>query len=381
MHLPTRLIHDVRAKDFSHYNHTTPEKSVISPIYLSTTFERGSSGTDFPGGYIYGRYDNPNRHILEEKLADMEKGSACISFASGMAAATAVFQSLQSGDHILLPDDTYFVVRQVLDVLFSRFGITYTLVDMTNPASLSSAIQPSTKLIWIETPSNPLLKITDIEAVEKIAKEHNCITVVDNTWPTPYYTQPILMGADIVLHSTTKYLGGHCDLIGGGLVFKEKNEKYELIRNIQKLGGAIPSPYDCWMLCRSLNTFSARMPIHAGNAQQLAQYLEQHPSVEKVFYPGLTSHPQHAIAQKQMKNGFGGMISILIKGDQQKALNIAGKLKYFKHATSLGGVESLVEHRKSIEGVTSKTPDNLLRISVGIEHIDDLIKDWEQALG
>jgi cystathionine gamma-synthase len=373
MNLSTRLIHE--------NNIENKEQAVVAPLYLSTTFERGPSGTDFPGRYIYGRYDNPNRHILEGKLADMEDGAACISFASGMAAATAVFQSLQSGDHILLPDDTYFVVRQVLDVLFSRFGITYTLVDMTIPASLSSAIQPSTKLIWIETPSNPLLKITDIEAVVKIAKEHNCTTVVDNTWPTPYFTQPILLGADIILHSTTKYLGGHCDLIGGALVFKQKDAQYVLIRNIQKLGGAIPSPYDCWMLCRSLSTFSARMPIHSNNATQLAQYLEQHPSVEKVFYPGLTSHPQHAIAQKQMKNGFGGMISILIKGDQQKSLHIAGKLKFFKHATSLGGVESLVEHRKSIEGVKSKTPDNLLRISVGIEHIDDLIKDWAQALG
>ena len=380
MDLSTRMIHDVRAKNLSPNTHPTPERSVITPLYMSTTFERGASGTDFPGGYIYGRYDNPNRYILEEKLADMENGAACISFASGMAAATAVFHSLQSGDHILLPDDTYFVVRQVLDVLFSRFGITYTLVDMTNPASLSSAIQPSTKLIWIETPSNPLLKITDIEAVVKIAKEHNCITVVDNTWPTPYFTQPIALGADIVLHSTTKYLGGHCDLIGGALVFRQKDAQYELIKNIQKLGGAIPSPYDCWMLCRSLSTFSARMPIHSHNAMQLAQYLEQHPAIEKVFYPGLPSHPQHSIAQKQMKGGYGGMISILIKGNQSKALQIAGKLQLFKHATSLGGVESLVEHRKSIEGVHSKTPENLLRISVGIEQINDLIEDWQNAL-
>ncbi|MFN9109565.1 MAG: trans-sulfuration enzyme family protein [Bacteroidota bacterium] len=373
MNLSTRLIHD--------NNIENKEQAVVPPLFLSTTFERGASGADFPGGYIYGRYDNPNRHILEEKLADMEKGANCVSFSSGMAAATAVFQSLQSGDHILLPDDTYFVVRQVLDVLFSRFGITYTLVDMTRPDSLPSAIRPSTKLIWIETPSNPLLKVTDIEAIVKFAKQHNYTTVVDNTWPTPYFTQPIALGADIVLHSTTKYLGGHCDLIGGALVFKKKDAQYELIRNIQKLGGAIPSPYDCWMLCRSLSTFPARMHIHSNNAMQLAQYLEQHPMIEKVFYPGLPSHPQHTIAQKQMKGGYGGMISILIKGNQQKALNIAGKLKFFKHATSLGGVESLVEHRKSIEGVNSKTPDNLLRISVGIEHIDDLIKDWEQALG
>jgi cystathionine gamma-synthase len=372
MDLSTRLIHE--------HNIENKEKAVVPPLFASTTFERGESGTDFPGGYIYSRYNNPNRQSLEEKIAAMEEGAACISFASGMAAANAIFQSLQSGDHILMPDDTYFAVKHLLDLVFSRVGISYTAVDMTKPENVIAQIRKETKLIWIETPSNPLLKITDITAIAEIAKQHHCITVVDNTWPTPYFTNPLKLGADIVLHSTTKYLGGHCDILGGALVFHEPNEKYQLIRDLQRLGGAVPSPHDCWMLCRSLNTFIARMQLHANNAMQLAQYLEQHPVIEKVLYPGRPSHPQHSIASKQMNGGYGGMMSVMIKGGREQALSVAGKLKYFKHATSLGGVESLVEHRQSIEGVTSKTPDNLLRISVGIEHINDLINDWEQAL-
>jgi cystathionine gamma-synthase len=214
----------------------------------------------------------------------------------------------------------------------------------------------------------------------KIAQENNCITVVDNTWPTPYFTKPLKSGADIVLHSATKYLGGHCDILGGALVFRNQNEKYQFIRDLQRLGGAVPSPHDCWMLCRSLSTFAARMPIHARNAMQLAEFLEQHDTIEKVFYPGLPSHPQYDIARQQMKDGYGGMMAVLIKGDREKSLSIAGKLKYFKHATSLGGVESLVEHRQSIEGIHTTTPDNLLRVSVGIEFIGDLIEDWNNAL-
>jgi cystathionine gamma-synthase len=372
MNLSTQLIHK--------NNIENKERAVVPPLFMSTTFERGASGKDFPGGYIYSRYDNPNRQLLEEKLTMMEEGAGCISFASGMAAATAVFQTLKSGDHLLLPDDTYFAVRNLLDILFSRFGITYTLVDMTIPEKIIEYIQPNTRLIWIETPSNPLLKITDIEKITQIAKAHRCISVVDNTWPTPYFTKPLVLGADIVLHSTTKYLGGHCDIIGGALIVKQKDATYHLLKDIQKLGGAVPSPYDCWMLCRSLSTFNARMQIHSANAMALATFLEQHPHIEKVFYPGLASHPQHPIAAKQMKGGYGGMLSILIKGDQQETMNVAGKLSLFKHATSLGGVESLVEHRKSIEGDSSTSPENLLRISVGIENIHDLIADWKKAL-
>ncbi len=372
MELPTRIIHEHNVKDNS--------GAVIAPIVLSTTFERAEDGISYPEGYIYSRYDNPNRRSLESKLAMMENGKACVSFSSGLAAATAVFQSLKTGDHILLPDDAYFSLYNILDKLFSGFGLTYTKVDMTDLNKLQSSIQPNTKLIWMETPSNPLIKVTDIEAVVAIAKQHNCFTVADNTWATPFYTQPLEMGIDIVMHSTTKYLGGHSDILGGALIFKETNERYEFILNVQKYGGAVPSPYDCWLLCRSLTTFIARMPIHSNNAMQLAQYLETHQKIEKVLYPGLPSHPQHLIAQKQMKNGYSGMLSILVKGGETAALKIAGALKLFTHATSLGGVESLIEHRKSTEGPTSLTPENLLRISVGIENANDLIADFENAL-
>ncbi len=372
MEFATRIIHEDNIKDTS--------GAVMSPIILSTTFERGEDGISYPGGYFYSRYDNPNRHALESKLAKMENGAACVSFASGLAAATNVFQSLKSGDHIIIPDDTYFSIRSILDQMFGAFGISYTLVDMTDHTGVEKAIQSNTVLIWIETPSNPSLKITDIEAIVSIAKKHNCFTVADNTWATPFYTKPTDLGVDITLHSTTKYLGGHSDILGGALIFKETNERYERIRAFQKLGGAVPSPYDCWLLCRSLTTFVARMPIHSNNAMQLASYLEAHPKIERVLYPGLSSHPQHSVAAKQMQQGYGGMLSILVKGDRGAALQLAGELKLFTHATSLGGVESLIEHRKSIEGDASPTADNLLRISVGIEDIKDLTEDFKQAL-
>ena len=372
MELSTKLIHES--------NVTHESGAVTPPLVLSTTFERTEDGISYPQDYVYSRYDNPNRHSLESKLAIMENGAACISFSSGLAAATAVFQSLKTDNHILMPDDAYFSMYNILDHLFKNFGLSYTKIDMTDLQKMQSAIQSNTKLIWMETPSNPSLKVTDIEAVVAIAKQYNCFTVVDNTWATPFYTQPLEYDVDIVLHSTTKYLGGHSDILGGALMFKETNERYEFIRNVQKYGGAVPSPFDCWLLCRSLTTFHARMAIHSANAMQLAQYLETHPKIEHVVYPGLLSHPQHTIAKKQMKNGYSGMLSILVKGERKDVLQLAGNLKLFAHATSLGGVESLVEHRKSVEGDASLTPDNLLRVSVGIEDVNDLNKDFEQAL-
>ncbi len=372
MELSTRIIHEDNVKDNS--------GAVIAPIVLSTTFERAEDGISYPEGYIYSRYDNPNRRSLESKLAMMENGKACVSFSSGLAAATAVFQSLKTGDHIILPDDAYFSLYNILDKLFAGFGLTYSKVDMTDLNKLQSSIQPNTKLIWMETPSNPLIKVTDIAAVVAIAKKHHCFTVADNTWATPFYTQPLELGVDIVMHSTTKYFGGHSDILGGALIFKETNEQFEFILNVQKYGGAVPSPYDCWLLCRSLTTFSARMPIHSNNAMQLAKYLETHSKIERVLYPGLESHPQHIISKKQMKNGYGGMLSVLVKGNREDALKLAASLQLFAHATSLGGVESLIEHRKSVEGDASATPDNLLRVSVGIEDAKDLIADFEQAL-
>ncbi len=372
MKLATKIIHEDNVKHES--------GAVMSPIIMSTTFERGDDQVSFPNGYIYSRYDNPNRHALETKLMKMEQGVACLSFASGLAASVAVFQSLKSGDHVVLPDDTYFAIRRILDTLFVDFGLTFSLVDMCDLEAVSNAIQSNTKLIWMETPSNPLIKVTDIAAIVEIAQKHHCFTVADNTWATPYYTQPCMFGVDIVLHSTTKYLGGHSDILGGALVFKEVNEKYEFIKSHQRYSGSVPSPFDCWLLCRSLSTFTARMAIHSSNAMQLGTYLETRPQIEQVLYPGLTSHPQHSIAAKQMIGGFSGMMSVLVKGGRAEALAICKNLKLFTHATSLGGVESLIEHRKSVESIDSNTPDNLLRISVGIEAIEDLINDFEQAL-
>jgi len=372
MHLSTKLIHK--------HNVAHESASVISPMVLSTTFERGENGLDYPGGYLYSRYDNPNRRSLEEKLAELEQGATAISFSSGLAAVNALFQTLQPGDHVLIQDDIYFSVRSLLDQVFTDVQISYTVVDMTNTENIERAIFPHTRMLWIETPSNPSLKITDIAAAAAIARDKNLTVVADNTWSTPYCTNPLLIGADIVLHSTTKYLGGHSDLLGGVLVCKNMNPHTEKLRTIQKLGGAVPSAFDCWLLCRSLNTFSARMEIHCRNGQALASYLESRKEIEKVYYPGLPSHPQHPIATKQMHNGYSGMLSILVKGDQNTSLLLANKLQLFKHATSLGGVESLIEHRKSVEGPLSPTPENLLRISVGIENIDDLINDFAQAL-
>ena len=372
LHPETQAIH------VGHFNDSS--RAVMPPIVLSTTFERGEDGLSFPSGYIYSRYDTPNRHALEEKLANLENGATAISFASGLTAAMAVFQSLGSGTHLILPDDIYFGVRNIIAKLYPHWGLTYSLVDMTDLEAVVQAITPQTKLIWTETPSNPQLKITDIQEIVKIAKANHLLTVCDNTWGTPYFQKPLDLGIDIVHHSTTKYIGGHSDVLGGALIFKEMSPISEFVRSYQTVGGAVPSPFDCWLLCRSLATFHARMPIHAANAMQLALYLEQHPKIVKVMYPGLKNNEYHEVAKRQMNKGFGGMLSILVKGGQAEALSVASKLKIFKHATSLGGVESLIEHRKSIEGEASQSPENLLRVSVGLEHIDDLISDFEQAL-
>ena len=354
---------------------------VVPPLVLSTTFERGSDGLSYPGGFMYSRYDNPNRQTLETKLALLENGAEAVTFASGLAAVMALFHALGPGSHIILPDDAYFGARGILEKLYAPWGLTFSCVDMTDAAAVEAAIQTNTRLIWIETPSNPQLKITDIAAMVQIARPKGIITGCDNTWATPYFQKPLDLGVDVSMHSTTKYLGGHSDLLGGVLVFREKNALSDFVRVYQQTGGAVPSPFDCWLLSRSLATFVARMPIHAHNAMRLAEYLSAHPKIEKVLYPGLASDSNHDVAKKQMRGGFGGMLSVLVVGGQPDALAVAGKLQLFKHATSLGGVESLIEHRRSVEGPTSSAPFNLLRVSVGIEAIEDLINDFGQALG
>ncbi|MEZ2336765.1 PLP-dependent aspartate aminotransferase family protein [Mucilaginibacter sp. RCC_168] len=370
MKIETIAIHAGNKKDES-------SKAVIQPIILSTTFERGIDG-DFPGGHIYSRSSNPNRASLENVLAQLENGVDAASFSSGNAAGMSVFQSLPAGTHIIAPDDMYHGLRNQLKNLFAGI-LTFDFIDVNDAELLLQHIKPETGLIWLETPSNPLLKITDIKKVVAIAKARGIKVVCDNTFATPICQQPLALGADLVMHSATKYFGGHSDLMGGALITAEKNEWWQKIRQVQEMGGAIPSPTDCYYLARSIKTLPYRVKGHVQNAQLLAEFLEQHPMVERVMYPGLPSHPQHTIAKEQML-AFGGMLSFIIKGDENDTHNIINKLNLFTRATSLGGVESLMEHRATVEGPDTKTPRNLLRVSVGLEHIDDLIADLEQAL-
>jgi len=362
-----------------------PENSygaVSQPIILSTTFERDQNGGFPEGRDIYARASNPNRQALEGKLAALENGKSAACFSSGQAATMSIFHALGHGSHVILPDDIYYGTKVLIDNLYQSWGLTCTSVDMTDLAEIEKAIKNETKLIWMETPSNPQLKITDIEGVVQIARKKGILTACDNTWATPYFTSPFDFGADLIMHSTTKYLSGHSDILGGCIIASENTPEgvFQKVRDFQTLGGAVPSSFDTWLLNRSLATFFVRMPVHASNAVKLAEFFEHHAAIEKVYYPGLATDPGHVIAKKQMKNGFGGMLSVLIKGDEVNTLKVASKLKIFKHATSLGGVESLVDHRRTAEGTHSVSPPNLLRISVGIESIEDLIEDFKQAL-
>ncbi len=351
--------------------------AVSVPITLSTNFEREADGS-YQHGYIYSRLDNPNRQQLEKSMCELESGHVAIAFSSGMAATSAIFQTLEPGDHVLLPDDAYYSTKDLMVELFGKWGINMSPVNMSVIDEVKSAITNRTKLVWLETPSNPQLRISDITAIADLAHAIGAKCAVDNTWSTPIGQNPLLLGADMVMHSTTKYLGGHGDVLGGAVVLKD-DELEELLRKSQQVSGAVPSPFDCWLICRGIKTLHTRFKAQMETAEKLATYLEGHKEIETVHYPGLTSHAQHDVAKKQMR-GFGAMLSVQVKGGAERALAVTGKLELFTTATSLGGVESLVEHRKSIEGEESSTPDNLLRVSVGLEHVDDLIEDWEIAL-
>ena len=357
------------------YSHATGD--VTSPISLSTTYIRDRQG-GYPGGHMYSRVSNPNRSALEAVLTALEHGADAAAFSSGNTAGMTVFQALKPGSHIIAPDDMYWGFKKQLQSIFAD-TLQFDFVDLTDLSNIESHIKSNTAMIWIETPSNPLLKITDIEAVASITKKHGLILACDSTFASPCLQNPIDLGADIVMHSTTKYIGGHSDVLGGALITATKNEFWEKIKNIQQIGGAVSAPFDCFLLLRSIKTLPYRMRGHSANGLALAQYLEKHPQVEAVYYPGLPSHPQHEIAKKQM-SGFGGMLSILVKGDVDKARDVANSCILFTQATSLGGVESLLEHRYSVEGPDTKTPQNLIRISVGLENIDDLIEDINIAL-
>jgi cystathionine gamma-synthase len=351
---------------------------VTSPINLSTTFLRNEEG-GYSGGHMYSRVSNPNRSNLEKTIADLEHGVEACAFSSGNTAGMSLFQALKPGSHIIAPDDMYWGFKKQLMSIFSD-TLEFDFIDLTDLSLVTSFIKDNTVLIWIETPSNPLLKVTDISAVSAIAKQHNLVLACDSTFASPCLQHPIDFGADIVMHSSTKYIGGHSDVLGGILVTAQKDALWDAIRNVQQIGGAVPSPFDCFLLLRSIKTLPYRMRGHSENGMALATYLEQHQQIEAVYYPGLTSHPQHEIAKKQMSS-FGGMMSILVKGGAEEAKKVVNTVKIFAQATSLGGVESLIEHRASVEGPDTKTPQNLIRISVGLEHIDDLIDDLNQALG
>ena len=371
MNLETLAIHAGQAPD-------PASGAVVPPIVLSTTFERAADGS-FPSGYIYTRSGNPNRTALEECLTALEGGAACAAFGSGLAAAMAVFQALAPGDHVIVPDDAYHGVSRLVREIMAPWGLQASVVDMTNLDAVRAALRPNTRLVWVETPSNPLLKISDIAALAAIAHEAGARCAVDNTWATPVLQQPLLLGADLALHATTKYLGGHSDVLGGAIVARESDAFFERVRFIQGNGGAVPSPFDCWLILRGIRSLAYRMRGHAENAARVADFLSTQPAIERVHYPGLASHPGHAVAARQMRSG-GGMLSVEVRGGEPAAMALAARVRLFTRATSLGGVESLIEHRASVEGPESRTPPGLLRISVGLEHPDDLIDDLRQAL-
>ena len=352
--------------------------AVTEAIHLSTTFERDADG-GYSRGFLYSRNHNPNRNALEAALAALEGGSGSAAFSSGLAAVTAIFQGLAPNDHVIAPSDIYHGTANVLKHLFAKWGVTASFIDMTNLDTVRHALTPQTKIVWIETPSNPLLQCVDIAAIAEIAHAHGARAIADNTFASPVLQQPLALGCDMVMHATTKYLGGRSDVLGGAVITRLDDDHFAQLRTAQLFGGAVPSPFDCWLVMRSLPTLPYRMQAHCANAGKVAEFLAQHDKVSVVHYPGLQSNPFHALAARQM-SGFGGMLSFEVKGGKDAAMALAANVEIFTRATSLGGVESLIEHRASIEGPDTKTPQGLLRVSVGLEHADDLIDDLALAL-
>ena len=352
--------------------------AVVPPIHLSTTFERDSDGS-YGRGYIYSRNENPTRGHFEEVIARLEGGVEGLAFSSGMAASAAILQALRPGDHVILASDLYYGMRRLVKTVFLDWEIDCDEVDVTDSAALERALRKRTKIVWVETPSNPLLNLIDLKAVADVAHKGGALVAVDNSWATPVLQRPISFGADIVVHSVTKYLAGHSDVLGGAVVFAEHSDFSERVRHIQIAAGAVMDPFSAWLSLRGMRSLSARLRVQCENARQVAAFLNNHLSVEKTNFPGLPSHPGHQIALRQMRD-FGGMMSIEVAGDRERALQIAGRTQIFKRATSLGGTESLIEHRASLEGDSGTVPENLLRLSIGLEDPDDLISDLSRAL-
>lgn len=358
--------------------------ATIVPIYQTSTFTQQQVGQH--KGYEYSRVSNPTRTALDTCLAALEGGRYGLSFASGLAAEHAILSTLAPGDHVVSPEDMYGGTYRLFKTIFEPLNIQFTYTDFTDLSKVKNALRPNTRLVWIETPTNPLLKIFDIEAIANLARGTGALVVVDNTFASPYFQKPLALGADVVVHSTTKYINGHSDLIGGAIVLNNE-ELHQKIFHIQKSVGAVPSPFDSWLTLRGLKTLAVRMRQHEANAFKIAEYLVGHPNVEDVFFPGLTQHPGHAVAKQQM-SGFGGLVTFRIRGALPQANAFFRKLRIFQLADSLGGVESLANYSALMThesyppdlrlriGVT----DNLIRLSVGIEDVNDLIDDLKNAL-
>lgn len=355
--------------------------AVTVPIYQTSTFAQTLVGT--PREYEYARSGNPTRTALETALATLDNGNYALAFASGLAAETTVLLALSAGDHVLCSDDVYGGTYRLLQRVFLRQGLEVDFVDTSQSAHVQAAIRPNTRLIWLETPTNPLLKLADIAAIAEVARARGVLTLVDNTFASPYFQRPLDLGADIVVYSTTKYLGGHSDVVGGALIVNDE-ELYDRLKFLQNAAGGVPGPFDSWLVLRGLKTLALRMQAHAANAHQIAQFLVEHPAVAQVIYPGLETHPQHALAKRQM-SGYGGIISLVLKGGLHAAQSLVSRTHLFTFAVSLGGVESLIElpatmtHASTVDSPLAIAPD-LVRLSVGIEDAADLIADLQAAL-
>lgn len=357
-----------------------PYRDLVPPIHLATTFERAGDGS-YPGGRVYARDASPAYIEAEEVLRQLEGGTQALLFASGHAAATAVLQALEPGERVLAPQSMYWALRKWLLDLAEHGRIELAFYANSDLVELERQLAAApTRLLWVETPANPTWELTDIRAAAALARQHGAMTLVDSTVPTPVLSQPLALGADIVLHSATKYLNGHSDVLAGALVTREDSPLWQRVRLMRNLGGAVLGPFEAWLLLRGMRTLHLRVRAACASALQLATELEQHPALARVLYPGLASHPDHATATAQMSGGFGGMLSIRVQGGEARAREVAARVRVFKRATSLGAVESLIEHRASVEGPGSRCPPDLLRLSVGIEPVTDLLADLRQAL-
>lgn len=360
--------------------------AVVLPIYMASTYVQSQVG-ELKAGWEYARSGNPTRAGLERSIAALEEAQYGLAFASGMAAETAVSSLVRTGEHILATKDIYGGTFRLFRHLREKYGIESTYTDFTDLSRVEEAFTPNTRLVWIETPSNPTLVVLDIAAIAELAHRHNALLVVDNTFASPYLQNPLQLGADIVLHSTTKYIGGHSDLIGGAVVTNDA-ELYEKLYRYQNDFGSVPSPFDCWLTLRGIRTLHVRMEAHCRNAMAVAQFLESHPKIEWVRYPGLPSHPQHELARKQMRHGFSGMIAVGVKGGAEAAQRFCEGTKIFNLAESLGGAESLIGYPPKMSHASMSAeerawcgiPDNMVRLSVGLEDVNDLIEDLQQAL-